>query len=100
MDRRCCRPLLDAIAGSSPAYQPPTTYDAARPLRAERLEPESTPISEPSTAALLAVIATALVAAVAVIAFFPKPTPRSETPAPTHVCHMGGNLLIRCDDDM
>jgi hypothetical protein len=100
MGIRCCRAELDTDGGSSPPVLPPKARDLGQAFCTGSLESKPKEIAEPSTTALIAVLAIALVAALVVIVFFPKPKSRAKVPAPAHVCHTGGNLLIRCDDDM
>ncbi len=92
MDRRCCRPQLDTIAGGGHA-----SCDEGRP-QGDVLQPTPPSTDEPSALALFAILATALVVGAAVVAFSPEPKPRVESPASIHLCH-SADLLMRCDDD-
>lgn len=91
MDHRCLRAHSDTLSGSLPDERHQTSDRRNLPRGAE-----------PSTAALLAVIVGALIVGAIVVALariFNKTQVVAPDPGP-HPCHLEGDLLMRCDNDL
>jgi hypothetical protein len=98
MDRRCHSVQVDTISRlrSRTEYLLQQTADK-RPQ--DNTPRTSARANEPSATALLAVLVSSIIAGVVIVALSPKPTTHADIPAPTHLRHLNGGWLIRCDDD-
>lgn len=102
MDHRCLRAAAHIDTFSAIRLDACHQTSNRQHLESAEAQHSQPRVDEPSTAALVAVIVGALIVGVIVVALA-RMSNKTQAAVPsqvTHLCHLEGNLLMRCDNDL